>query len=100
MYDQYDRRTRAAVLKLYRATSDPGGVSEALIPLFSERDIPALVIWGEQDAYLPWSYAERQREAFPAADVHVLPVSGHWPFADAPDTVERLLVEFLTEQRR
>jgi pimeloyl-ACP methyl ester carboxylesterase len=100
MYDQYDRRTRAAVLKLYRATDDPGGMSEALIGLFAEREIPALVIWGEHDAYLPASYAHRQRDAFPAADVHVLPASGHWPFADAPDTVERLLVEFLTEPRR
>jgi pimeloyl-ACP methyl ester carboxylesterase len=100
MYDHYDARTRAAVLKLYRATGDPGGMSEALIGLFAEREIPALVIWGEHDAYLPWSYAARQREAFPAAEVHVLPASGHWPFADAPDTVERLLTEFLTEQRR
>ena len=100
MFDHYDRRTRAAVLKLYRATGDPGGMSEALIPLFAGRDIPALVIWGERDAYLPASYAQRQREAFPSADVHVLPVSGHWPYADAPDTVERLLAEFLTEATR
>lgn len=95
MYDHYDRRTRAAVLKLYRATGDPGGMSEALVGLFAEREIPALVIWGEHDAYLPSSYAWRQRDAFPAADVHVLPASGHWPFADAPETVERLLREFL-----
>lgn len=97
MFDHYDRRTRAAVLKLYRATGDPGGMSEALIQAFAGRDVPALVIWGEHDAYLPASYAWRQREVFPSADVHVLPVSGHWPFADAPDTVERLLAEFLTE---
>jgi pimeloyl-ACP methyl ester carboxylesterase len=95
MYDQYDRRTRKAVLKLYRATPDPGGMSENLIGLFRERDVPALVIWGEDDAYLPSSFAASQREAFPSADVHVLPASGHWPFADAPETVERLLVEFL-----
>jgi pimeloyl-ACP methyl ester carboxylesterase len=100
MYDHYDSRTRKAVLALYRATDDPGGMSEALVGLFAEREIPALVIWGEHDAYLPWSFAARQREAFPAAEVHVLPASGHWPFADAPDTVERLLVEFLTEPRR
>lgn len=97
MFDHYDRRTRAAVLKLYRATGDPGGMSEALIQAFAGRDVPALVIWGEHDAYLPASYAQRQREVFPSADVHVLPASGHWPFADAPDTVERLLAEFLTE---
>jgi pimeloyl-ACP methyl ester carboxylesterase len=95
MYDHYDRRTRKAVLALYRATDDPGSMSEGLIALFKDRDIPALVIWGEHDAYLPSSYAARQREAFPAAEVHVLPVSGHWPFADAPDTVEPLFAEFL-----
>jgi len=97
MYDHYDRRTRKAVLALYRATDDPGGMSEPLIALFAGREIPALVIWGEHDAYLSSSYAERQREAFPAAEVHVLPASGHWPFADAPDTVERIFTEFLTE---
>jgi pimeloyl-ACP methyl ester carboxylesterase len=95
MYDHYDRRTRRAVLKLYRATPDPGGMSENLIGLLAPRDIPALVIWGEHDAYLPASYAHTQEQAFPSADVHVLTASGHWPFADAPETVERLLVEFL-----
>jgi pimeloyl-ACP methyl ester carboxylesterase len=95
MYDHYDRRTRKAVLALYRATDEPGSVAAELTKLLAPRDIPALVIWGEHDAYLPSSYAARQREAFPSADVHVLPASGHWPFADAPETVERLLVEFL-----
>jgi pimeloyl-ACP methyl ester carboxylesterase len=95
MYDHFDKRTRRAVLKLYRATPDPGGMSEGLIEAFAPRDVPALVIWGEGDVYLPSSYAARQREAFPSADVHVLPASGHWPYADAPETVERLLVEFL-----
>jgi pimeloyl-ACP methyl ester carboxylesterase len=97
MYDHYDRRTRRAVLKLYRATPDPGGMSENLIGLLAPRDVPALVVWGEHDAYLPSSYARRQEQAFPSADVHVLPASGHWPFIDAPETVERLLVEFLAQ---
>jgi pimeloyl-ACP methyl ester carboxylesterase len=95
MYDHYDRRTRKAVLALYRATDDPGSMSEGLIALFKDREIPALVIWGEHDAYLPSSYAARQREAFPSAEVHVLPVSGHWPFADAPETVDLIFTEFL-----
>lgn len=95
MYDQYDKRTRKAVLELYRATDEPGaGASEAAAH-FAPHDIPALVIWGEHDAYLPSSYAARQRDAFPSADVHVLPASGHWPFADSPDVVQRLLVGFL-----
>jgi pimeloyl-ACP methyl ester carboxylesterase len=95
MYDQYDRRTRKAVLKLYRSTDDPGAAATELSAWMAQKDVPALVIWGERDSYLPSSYAERQREAFPSAEIHVLPDSGHWPFADAPETVERLLVDFL-----
>jgi pimeloyl-ACP methyl ester carboxylesterase len=95
MYDQYDRRTRRAVLKLYRATDDPGAPEPALVAALRERDPPALVIWGGGDAYLPSSYAARQREFLPRAEVNVLPQSGHWPFADDPAAVERLLVDFL-----
>ena len=97
MYDQYDRRTKRAVLKLYRATDDPGAAAREFSALMAPRDLPALVIWGEDDAYLPSSFAARQRDAFPSADVHVLAASGHWPFADAPETVERLLVDFLSQ---
>ncbi|HUB98794.1 MAG TPA: alpha/beta hydrolase [Solirubrobacterales bacterium] len=96
MYDHYDRRTKRAVLKLYRATDDPGAAAREFSALMAPRDIPALVVWGEHDAYLPAAFAERQRDAFPSAEVHVLPSSGHWPFADAPETVERLLVEFFS----
>lgn len=95
MYSHLDKRTKRAVLKLYRASDDPGAAAAGFSQLMAPRDIPALVIWGEHDAYLPAEYAFRQRQAFPSADVHILPASGHWPFADAPETVERLLVEFV-----
>lgn len=94
MYDHYGPRTRQAVLKLYRSTDDPSRGTE-LVSALALLDLPTLVIWGEHDRYLPASYAARQRDAFPSADIHVLPASGHWPHADAPDTVQRLLVEFL-----
>jgi pimeloyl-ACP methyl ester carboxylesterase len=95
MYDHYDRRTRRAVLRLYRATDAPGAVDPERAKRLAARDLPALVVWGEHDRYIPNSYAARQRELFPSADVHVLAASGHWPFVDAADTVERLLVGFL-----
>ena len=100
MYDHFDNRTKRAVLELYRATDDPGDGSEELCRLIAPRDLPALVIWGEHDAYLPARYATVQRQAFPSADVHVLPASGHWPFVDAAETVERLLLEFLARITR
>ncbi len=98
MYDQYDRRTKRAVLELYRATDEPGAAAAEMAAYMAPHDIPALVIWGEHDAYLPSSYATRQRDAFPSAEVHVLPASGHWPFADSPEIVQRLLVTFLDSQ--
>jgi len=95
MYDNFDRRTRAAVLRLYRDSKEIGRTSKRLVEPLAEADIPALVIWGASDAYLPTSLAERQKEPFPSAEIHVLPGSGHWPFIDDPTTVGRLLTEFL-----
>jgi pimeloyl-ACP methyl ester carboxylesterase len=96
MYDHYDRRTKRAVLKLYRATDDPGDPEPQLVAALRAADPPGLVIWGGGDAYLPASYAERQRDYVPRAEVHVLPGSGHFPFADDPAEVERLLLDFLS----
>lgn len=95
MYDNYDRRTRRAVLDLYRDAKQIGENARRIIPLFAEANLPALVIWGAHDSYLPPAFAERQREAFPSASIHVLPDSGHWPFIDDPPAVSRLLTEFL-----
>lgn len=95
MYDNYDRRTRAAVLDLYRDAKKIRDDHAKLVPLFAAADIPAFVIWGAGDPYLGVDLAERQKEAFPSAEVHVLPGSGHWPFIDDPPAVSRLLLAFL-----
>ena len=95
MYDDADAGTDHAILSLYRATDDPGTVgrkhAEALRPL----DRPALVIWGAHDPYIPVAMAHRQREAFPSAEISILDDSGHWPFADDPEAVGRLVEPFL-----
>lgn len=95
MYDNYDRRTRKAVLGLYRDLRKVGKTSKDLIPLFAAADLPALVIWGAGDPYIPVTFADRQRSAFPSADVHIVPGSGHWPFVDDPPAVNPLIIDFL-----
>ncbi|GAB4323617.1 MAG: alpha/beta hydrolase [Dehalococcoidia bacterium] len=95
MYRDMDRGTKRAVLRLYRATDDPGGMADALGETFRSLDVPALVIWGAADPYVPVRYAEQQRQFFPRARVVVLDQSGHWPFADDPDAVAAELVPFL-----
>jgi flavin-dependent dehydrogenase/pimeloyl-ACP methyl ester carboxylesterase len=95
MYDHLDSGTSRAILRLYRATDDPSALgrrhADALRPL----NRPALVVWGAHDQYLPVALADRQREAFPGAELAILEDSGHWPIADDPDAVGRLVEPFL-----
>ncbi len=98
MYDDYDRGTRRAVLRLYRATGAPGRGAEALAAALRPLDRPALVVWGAGDPFIPIEQAERQREVFPRAEVVVLPDSGHWPYADDPERVAAAVVPFLRRE--
>ncbi len=95
MYDDSDAGTTRAVLSLYRATDDPGGVGRRHATALAPLDRPALVVWGARDPYLPVALAERQQEAFPSAEIAILEDSGHWPFADDPDAVGRHVERFL-----
>ncbi|HEX8856849.1 MAG TPA: alpha/beta hydrolase [Thermoleophilaceae bacterium] len=96
MYDDYDRQTRCAVLSYYRDLGNSGESRwEAQTAVFSKLDLPALVIWGADDPYIPSSQAENQKNAFPQAEIHVLPDTGHWPFVDEPGTTRNLVTSFL-----
>jgi pimeloyl-ACP methyl ester carboxylesterase/2-polyprenyl-6-methoxyphenol hydroxylase-like FAD-dependent oxidoreductase len=97
MFEDLDADTRRAILRLYRSAGDPAGEAPRLVEALRPLDLPALVIWGEDDPYLPVALAERQRQAFPSADVHVLQASGHWPFVDQSERTETLLVEHLRQ---
>jgi pimeloyl-ACP methyl ester carboxylesterase len=98
MFDNYDRETRSAVLDLYRSAKNLGDRADEVARQLAAADTPALVVWGAKDHYLNASFASRQREAFPSAEVHLVPDSGHWPFIDSPEICRALLVAFL-EQR-
>jgi pimeloyl-ACP methyl ester carboxylesterase/2-polyprenyl-6-methoxyphenol hydroxylase-like FAD-dependent oxidoreductase len=95
MYNDFDRATRDAVLELYRSVPDVAGAGERLAQALRPLDRPALVLWGRRDPYIPVEHAERQRAAFPSAEIRVLERSGHWPFVDDPATVTAALTGFL-----
>jgi pimeloyl-ACP methyl ester carboxylesterase len=88
--------TKRAVLKLYRAT--PESAMGALREPARALDRPALVVFGTEDAYIPWQQAERQREAFPSARIELLEGLGHWPFHEDPARVAEHAIPFLREQ--
>jgi pimeloyl-ACP methyl ester carboxylesterase len=95
-----DRGTQRAVLRLYRATPDLGGLTQRLATALPGAELPVLVIWGRHDPYLSVRYAGRQRDFFPKARVVVLERSGHWPQADDRRATARALVPFLRETVR
>ena len=98
MYDDFDQGTKQAVLRLYRATDNPGQMAQELARTLRPLNRPALVVWGKRDPYIHVRYAERQRRVFPDARVVILERSGHWPFADDPVAVANAVVPFLRQQ--
>jgi pimeloyl-ACP methyl ester carboxylesterase len=97
MFEDADAGQKRAVLKLYRATPDPGGLSTQLAERLKPARLPALVIWGDGDKYLPVRYAALQKEYFDA-QIHVLPGAGHWPMIDEPERVRDWVLPFLRAQ--
>jgi len=98
IYDDLDRGQKRAVLRLYRATSDLAALAEHAAAALGPLHLPALVVWGAGDVYLPVKFAEQQRRYFKVQAVHVLPGCGHWPFIDEPERVAELVVPFLRER--
>lgn len=98
MYDDLDKGTKRAILKLYRATGDLNARSQMLGKMLAPLNTPTLVVWGAADPYLPVHLAEQQKETFASAQVVLLPQSGHFPFADDPQGVADAVVPFLARQ--
>jgi pimeloyl-ACP methyl ester carboxylesterase len=98
MYDDYDRATRRAVLKLYRATPDPGDSAELVGEMLARLHRPALVVWGAKDPFIGVEFAERQGDFFDVRDTLILEDSGHWPFQDDPAPVRQAMLSFLRGQ--
>jgi pimeloyl-ACP methyl ester carboxylesterase len=95
LYADLDWGNKRALLKLYRATDDIGAMSEAWGQRLAPYKVPALVLWGTRDNFLPHRYADAQRAYFGDAAIHLLEGCGHWPFVDDPARIAALLVPFL-----
>jgi pimeloyl-ACP methyl ester carboxylesterase len=61
----------------------------------SRLDVPTLLVWGEDDPYIPLEVADRLAEVLPHATEVLLPGCSHFLPEDAPDTVADLVSEFL-----
>ncbi|MEV0056204.1 alpha/beta hydrolase [Saccharopolyspora shandongensis] len=89
--------TKRAVLQMYRSL-DLAALEGWLTGPLRELDLPALVVWGADDPFVPADLALLQLKSFPRARVETVPGAGHWPWLDAPEKVADLVLPFLREQ--
>ncbi len=92
------RDERAAVAFARAARAIDGTVLEGNEARLADLDVPALILWGEDDAFFGVGIAERLGEVLPRAAVAVLPGCGHFLLEDAPDTVAPLIFQWLRSQ--
>jgi pimeloyl-ACP methyl ester carboxylesterase len=88
----FDQGTQRAILRLYRSSS-PEALAAAGAKL-GTLSMPALVVWGMRDPYIPEHFARAYTRALPDAALIELPDAGHWPWLDRPDAIARV-VEFV-----
>lgn len=87
VWSHFDHGTQRAILKLYR--SAPPSVLEGAGRGLGNITCPALVVWGEDDPYIPASFAKGFADAL-AGDTRVAVLHGvrHWPWLDEPSVID------------
>jgi pimeloyl-ACP methyl ester carboxylesterase len=60
-------------------------------------DCPTLIIWGREDAIIPYANAALWTEAMPQARLATIDECGHSPQREKPEEMLRLVLDFLTE---
>jgi pimeloyl-ACP methyl ester carboxylesterase len=65
-------------------------------PRLGEVEIPVLVVWGEEDAWLDPSQADLLYQAIPDSRVKKVRGVGHFVPEDAPEEVAKILTDFVT----
>lgn len=89
----FDQGTQRAILRLYR--SSPSEKLERAGERLSTLRMPALVVWGERDPYIPTRFGQQYARVLPNAELVTLADAGHWWWLDRPDAIERV-TDFLT----
>ena len=100
-----------AVDEYWKAFSTPGG-RRGMLELYRSFDlnelepyqgrlaglgVPALVLWGQQDDYLPRDYASRFASEIPGAELVLLENARHFLFEDEPERCAQEVIVFLRQ---
>lgn len=63
-------------------------------PLYREIAVPVLILWGEEDAFIPPETGRRLQALIPDSRLEPIPAAGHFLQEDAPAEVTRHLARF------
>jgi 2-hydroxymuconate-semialdehyde hydrolase len=77
------------------ARSFDGEGLTGLEPRLETLEIPALVLWGEEDTFVDVELAERLGDVLPWSSVAVFPGCGHFLLEDAPERVGPIVFQWL-----
>ncbi|MGB8992312.1 MAG: alpha/beta hydrolase [Desulfobaccales bacterium] len=88
-----DRRRRLALRQICRQLQvRPLGEIAALARRLTQ---PTLLIWGQSDRILPAAQGHWLKQHLPLTEFHLLPEVGHAPQEEAPEAVNKIIIDFL-----
>jgi len=91
-----DARSRRAFFRSLRDVIDFSGQAvSALGRLYRAAKLPALIMWGAQDPFIPVSHAVAAHAAIPGSRLEIFDGVGHYPHCEAPERFVEVLVDFI-----
>jgi len=92
-----DRETRQAFLRTLRSVVDYHGQAvSALNRLYLSSALPTQLIWGDRDNIIPIAHGYAAHEAIEGSRLDVLSGVGHFPHAEAPGAVAKIIDDFVS----
>lgn len=88
VWEQFDQGTQRAILRLHRST-DEARIATAATQL-RELAMPTLILWSERTRSGDERLAEAFTAGFPHAALEHLAGTGHWPWLDRPELIDRV----------
>ena len=81
----------------FRIAWKPYMYNPTLPPLLAGVRTPALIVHGRQDRIVPPGCAEQYARALPGSRVEIVESAGHFVDMEQPDTLAKLIVQFVAE---
>jgi pimeloyl-ACP methyl ester carboxylesterase len=75
------------------------GLRTVYMDRLHELRVPTLIIHGANDRLVPLQYAQEAHRRIHGSRLYIIPECGHWPQREKPEEFNRVLLDFLLEER-